>query len=442
MQRYMNEAQHFLGLFQLEDMELPGEIIYNKKSGKILLSIKYPTEIGMKSYSGTIPQIIGQLNSRATVTLYHNVCVYNHTQLFSSQHLIFRSNYFILGEQQETYNRLICILENGLNWSGLSQLDLSKPFSFQTKSLEPPSYHWFGANIRFYTQLNNELSSRPRKEESLVVERLVLEIDSEEKQTVSYFMLLRDKIMALISFAIKDNVNIEEQFLADFDDYEEFGENKNYNRRSFITSESYSPLLNTHIFDYNFNRAQLSDDADIQGALTKLEPVFNLYLSLFKYPGMPVEMIFLNMVQALETYHSRFFYNNKKKNYEKSVRERFGTNPHFEHFKKLLLNNTQMDPNCGYIILVSRLNDLLIGDLNGLFSDFYMKDDTYAQRVADTRHYYTHYEKSKEDTAFRGDKLYDVIYILRLLLEYHICLSLKINIEQKIREALAAYRLK
>jgi len=330
-------------------------------------------------------------------------------------------------------------LENGLEWSGLSALEISLCSSIKEKPFEPPSYHWFGANVRFYTKLYNELFALPRREECHVIERLVLEIDSEEKQPVSYFMQLRDKVMALVSFAIKDNINIEEQFLTDFDDYEDLGEHRRYNQRSFVSSEPYSQLLATHHFNYNFTRAQLSDEKDIQKALIKLEPVFNLYQSLFKYPGMPVEMVFLNIVQALETYHSRFRYNNKKKKYEESVEERFGASPHFDHLRTLLLNDTQMDPNCNYIILVSRLNDLLIGQFNGLFAEFYMEDDTFAQRIADTRHYYTHYGKSKEAIAFRGNDLRDAIYILRLLLEYYICLSLGIDIEQKTREALALY---
>ncbi len=435
----IDKDQHFLGLFQLEGREFHGEIIYNRENGQILLSIQYPTKERIERPLGIIPQIAGQLNTGAAITLYDNVCIHNNTRLFQNQHFVFRSKYFILGEHQETYNRLTCVLENGLNWSELSALDFSDYSSVKVKTFDPPQYHWFGSNIRFYTKWNNELFAFPRREECCIVEHLVLEIDSEEKQTVSYFMQVRDKVMALISFAIKDNINIEEQFLTDFEDYEKFGEIKHYSHRSFISSEPYSYPVNTQIFNYNFCRSQLSDDEDIQEALTKLEPVFNLYQSLFKYPGMPVEMVFLNMVQALETYHSRFRHNNKKKKYIEYVNVQFGTSPHFDHLKKLLLNDTQMDPNCDYIILVSRLNDLLIGQFNGLFAEFYMDDDTYAQRIADTRHYYTHYGKSKETIAFRGDDLYDAIYILRLLLEYYICLSLKIDIEQKTREALAIY---
>lgn len=439
MQKDIDNDRHILGLFQLEGNDYHGEIIYNRENGHILLSIQYPTKTGMERPLGVIPHITGKLNTGAAVTLYHNMCIRNHTNLFSNQHFVFRSEFFILGEQQEMYNRLTCVLENGLNWSGLSALDLSEYSTVKLKPYDPPEYHWFGSNIRFYTELTNGLFAFPRSEECRVVERLVLEIDSEEKQTVPSLMQLRDKVMSLISFAIKDNINIEEQFLTDFDDYEEFGESKHYNRRSFISFEPYSYPVNTHINDYNFSRAQLSNSEDIQEALTKLEPVFKLYQSLFKYPGMPVEMFFLNIVQALETYHSRFFYNNKKKEYVESVNQRFGTYQDFDHISSLLLNETQMDPNCNYIILVSRLNDLLIGEFNGLFWEFYMEDTTYAQRIADTRHYYTHYGKSKEAIAFRGDDLHDAIYILRLLLEYYICRSLKIDIEEKTRQALGRY---
>ena len=107
--------------------------------------------------------------------------------------------------------------------------------------------------------------------------------------------------------------------------------------------------------------------------------------------------------------------------------------------KKLLLNDTQMDENCNYIILVSRLNDLFIGKYDGLFYEFYGDDPLYAQTIADTRHYYTHYGKSKESKALKGDDLVDAIYILRWLLEYNVCLVLGIDIRQRIQSYLQTY---
>ena len=151
---------------------------------------------------------------------------------------------------------------------------------------------------------------------------------------------------------------------------------------------------------------------------------------------MPLEMVFLNIVQALETFHSRFFYNDKKKKYVESVMERFSGSVNFDQLKKKLLSDTQMDENCSYIILVSRLNDLLIGNYNTIFYDYWGGEEDYGQIIADTRHYYTHYGSSKEKKALKGDNLGEAIFVLSSLLEYHICLILGIDIEKKVRQSL------
>ncbi len=88
--------------------------------------------------------------------------------------------------------------------------------------------------------------------------------------------------------------------------------------------------------------------------------------------------------------------------------------------------------------MVSRLKDLLIGKNDGLFYDYYITDADFAQTVADTRHYYTHYGKSKEKKALKGDKLIDAIHILSLLLEYYVCLQLGIDNQEKVRERLSS----
>lgn len=429
--------RHLLGEFQLDDECLQGEIIYNKESGLIWLKIERETHVTMGKPYGSIPLITGKLNSGAHVTLYHNKCIKNHTKNFAYQKLIFQSDYMIFGNTKDTYNRLTCVLENGLQWSKLSQVDTSDFQTVKFKGVDEHIYHWFHAKIKFYTTLTNELFRFPRKEVSRAIERLTVEIESDEKQDISFFVQVRDKIISLISFAIKDNINIEKQYLSDFDDYYMLGEHTEYSKKDFYSSEPYYHIFNIDLFDYNFTLQDLSDCEDVQDALVKLEPVFNLYLSLFRYQHMPPEMVFLNIVQALETFHSRFFYDNKKKKYVKSVYQRFGESPQFDQISKLLLSETQMDENCGYIILVSRLNDLFIGKFNGLFLDFYMSNSAYAQQIADTRHYYTHYGKSKEDKAFKGDDLLDAIYILRLLLEYYICQVLKIDIEETTRRKLA-----
>ena len=437
-----NMDRHFTGTFNIGGEEITGDLIYNKENGVTLLNlVKQLTDIPVGSSYGNLDIITGVLNSGTTVTLFHNRCTKNHTQAFQNQHLVFAAEYSIWAKRDATntkYNKLECVLENALDWSGLSAVDTSdfSVIKFKVNKNENV-YHWFGAKITFSTLLNCGLFGISRKEETRVVERLVVSIESDEKQDISYFAAIRKKVISLISFAVRDNVNVEEQYLFDYDDSYQISEHTEYNKHYLYTSEHRLSIHSNSQREYNFTLGQLLPEKDIKKELTLLEPIFNLYLSLFKYKDMPPEMVFLNIVQALETFHARFFYDDSKDKYVESVIERFGSCPTFPNIEKLLLCDTQKDENCKYIILVSRLNDLLIGKYDGLFYDYYVTDAQFAQTIADTRHYYTHYGKSKEKKALKGDKLIDAIGVLSLLLEYNVCLQIGIDNQAKVRERLS-----
>lgn len=437
-----NIDQHFAGTFNIDGEEITGELIYNKEKGVTMLNlIKQLTDVPIGRSYPNLNIITGVLNSGTTVTLFNNRCIKNHMQGFQTQQLIFVADYSIWSKNDvinKKYDKLECILENALEWSGLSTVDAS---DFSTVKFNcqdnKNTYHWFGSKITFSTSLKCELFDFPHKEESTVVERLIVSIEADEKQDTSYFTAIRNKVISLISFAIKDNVNVDEQYLYDYDDSYRIGEHTEYYKHYLYTSEHRLSIHNNSRWEYNFTLAQLLPEKDIKKELPLLEPIFNLYLSLFKYTDMPPEMVFLNVVQALETFHARFFYDDSKDKYVASVIDRFGSRQNYSDIEKLLLCDTQKDENCKYIILVSRLNDLLIGKYDGLFFEYYAVDSGFAQTVADTRHYYTHYGKSKEKKALKGDKLIDAIGILALLLEYNVCLQLGIDNQAKVRERLS-----
>ncbi len=442
MMNNTDRDQHFAGTFNILGEEMSGELIYNEENGVTCISLikLLSSTLRDKAY-GTIEVITGTLNTGAVVTLFHNRCAKNTTYAFHSQHLTFVAKYAIWSRKDATsakYNKLVCVLENAMNWSGMSVIDTSEYPAIKIKSNKNENiYHWFGAKITFSVLVNNELSAYPRKEDSKVVERLVMNIEADEKQDPSFYIAARDKVISLISFAIRDNVNIEDQYLFDYDDYIQYGDYTNYNKHYLYTSERRLKTRNNVQWDYNFTLDQLLPEKDIQKKLNLLAPIFNLYLSLFKYNDMPPEMVFLNIVQALETFHARFFYNDDKDTYIASVKERFSEYANYPNIEKLLLSDTQIDENTRYIILVSRLNDLLIGKYDGLFWNYYGSDANYAQTIADTRHYYTHYSASKEKKALKGDNLVDAIHVLTLLLEYNICLQLGINNETRVRDQLS-----
>lgn len=439
-----DESRHFIGTFNVGESEISGELIYNKAKGFMLLNLTRQVDGFGKSY-GKIKYIKGKLNSGSFVTLYNNHCTKNHTQSFAYQNLHFIPKYIVFSNDDSAkhkFNKLVCIIENGVWWSGLSKIEDKSFDEIKFKHIDNPVFKWFGTTITFSTHMENELWSFPKKEVSRVIERLSIEIESEEKKDIDFFINIRNNIISLITFAIKDNVNIDEQYLYDNDYFYNISndfEHKQYYKFDLLTNEPLRPLFHTNMFEYNFTLKQLQSNDEMSEILSKLIPIFNLYESIYRYSDIPYEVLFLNVIQALETLHARFFYENKKANYVKSVEDRFSSCSNYDMYKKLLLSDTQMDENCNYIILVSRLNDMLIGKNDGLFYEFYGEDTGYAQRIADTRHYYTHYNKSKEEKALKGADLNDAIYIMKLLLEYHVCSILKIDTTQSIANRLKSY---
>lgn len=79
-------------------------------------------------------------------------------------------------------------------------------------------FSWFGMKIIFSVFSNEGFGSNFDSEEKTIVQRVQLSISNDEKQTIDEFVSIRDKILALISFAIKNNVNVEYEYLVDYDD--------------------------------------------------------------------------------------------------------------------------------------------------------------------------------------------------------------------------------
>lgn len=445
MSKYNNDENRYVGKFTILDEEIDGEIIHNKKTGIIILNLAKQLDENTfmgKSYAN-MSVISGKINSGAIVTLFNNKCINNHTNVGQTQRICFKSDYLIWSSKVEKnvqYNELVCILKNAFAWTQLSVFETTDTGIKVKENADEREFSWFGVKVKFSVFSNETFWGPFDSEEKTIVQRVSLTIASEQKRTIGELISIRDNILAMISFAVKNNINIEEEYFLDYDDSYLIAEKiKQYHKHHLLSSQRELEIYDSKVWDYNFTLNQIPSDKDINKELEKLVPVFNLYLSLFKYRDMPLEMVFLNIVQALETFHSRFFYSDKKKKYVESVMERFSESVNFDQLKKKLLSDTQMDKNCNYIILVSRLNDLLIGNYNTIFYDYWGCEEDYGQIIADTRHYYTHYGSSKEKKALKGDNLEEAIFVLSTLLEYHICLILGIDIEKKVRQSLSRH---
>ncbi len=437
----IDKDEYLPGEFEVYGLVLQGNIVLNRARKSVHLYIQRKQEGFSDHYFGYQKRIIGHLTNGTTVSMLYNHCVKNTTHAFSHQELIYRSDLLVVGNSQGKYDQLICILENGLHWGKMSQLNTDNFTEIKQVYCEGRTFKWFGANVEFSTALRNSLWSSPRPEHCSVEERLQIKIQFEEKKDILDLFEIRDRIIALISFAIKDNVNIIDQFLVDTEDCEVYGDYKEPHRNELISSEPNYTIFHTHEFEYNFNMTDLSETVDIQENMEKLVPIINLYLSLFRYRHMPIEIVFLSLTQAVETLHARFVYHNNKDEYVQSVYNRFSSHQQFDFIKSLLLSNGQDSPKCRQIYLVSRINDLLLGDYDPLFWSFYRKGSSFAQQIVDTRNYYTHYDESKMEKALSGNDLTDGMFILQLILELYVCRFLGIDVKDKVGRQLSNFRM-
>lgn len=166
-----------------------------------------------------------------------------------------------------------------------------------------------------------------------------------------------------------------------------------------------------------------------------LEPIIELYTEIIKSSEMSIIRVFLNIVQALETYHSRFVTNETTefKNRIKLVILKDIPEEHKQSYSTFLLANTK-----GFITLESRLADLLLANFSMIFDTGDVKLLDFPSVVARTRNYYIHYDERIKDKGRILNEEEIPIYNNSLLsmLEYYLLLEIGFSDIEKIKEKL------
>lgn len=158
------------------------------------------------------------------------------------------------------------------------------------------------------------------------------------------------------------------------------------------------------------------------GHYEMLKPILDLYfLILDSQYYLTSELVFLNLVQALETFHARFVTDDVKE-YITRAKTLVVNYLHYEGWLNFLCDKGQR--NSRSIYLKSRLADLMFADGQHLGTDA-----QYIQKIIDTRNYYTHYNPKKLEKSFTKSELPAVNYKLKLLLEFHIQRILGFEVE-------------
>jgi hypothetical protein len=145
----------------------------------------------------------------------------------------------------------------------------------------------------------------------------------------------------------------------------------------------------------------------------KIEPVTSLLLDGFHNKGKFTENRFLNIVQALETYHRRFRKNEvrSKEEHKKMVDEIINS---VDSSKKVWLQeklNFSNEPTL-HNRLLELLNSFSIETIDKIISD----KEKFIKDTKNSRNYYTHYDESLEKKALKSNKLFTLTEKLKIIL--------------------------
>ena len=161
------------------------------------------------------------------------------------------------------------------------------------------------------------------------------------------------------------------------------------------------------------------------------EPVIELYLEIIHSNLISSRRVFLNIVQALETYHSRFKTNNidefKKRIEIVILKDR--PKESIEGDRGFLMANSHR-----FITLESRLADLLLAEFKIHFDTGDIKYYDFPNVIANTRNYYIHYDEAIKERGrvLTEGELFIYNRSLLYMLEYYILIELGFSDIEKI----------
>jgi len=429
-----------------------GELLINEREGLIRLNLYYDNElkdsITNKKMPKIIPLINGTLFHGAYISLIDCEVVYRHNYNNRHNTVIIDANYAVSGAkfnnlEEAKFDKIIYTLSNITSWANLC--------NFTYKAEENKDLIIWNKEDSISFQINDQVNvlfypynEKDNYKNSInMKEKIGVKISYKEPKSISDSKEDIQSIIDLIMLSTNADVTIEKVQCCNHITSYKVKDKIVENLTKVYISQPLKDKKELWPWTFLFKLQDLIENnkeylSNWYSKYDKLKPILNLYTSTFKYPNMPIEIHFLNSVQALETYHSRFKCGKKVKKYIKRINTILSKCPEGvkeEHLKHLV---SDVQKENDYIILKSRLSDLLLAEFEFVFYKFGRRFWPYefVDKVVNTRHYYTHYSESKESKAMKGVDLLVASKILRTVLEYYLLKEIGFEqeyIKEKIR---------
>ncbi|XZK23846.1 HEPN domain-containing protein [Clostridium perfringens] len=356
----------------------------------------------------------------------------------------YSSKYLLNGVGGQKYkslelNRINFRVANILAWGGISGYKISDNFELSHNyNVKKEVYK----NDEFVVEYWVDNSMLPVVSRDLLNENIVLnqsgniEITFKNEESIDKFAEVFNKIKRLIELSTLSNIYPSKLTGYSNNVYDMYDKEKverpieiiscdlnNEDRKIEYTETmkwiNLSELIDNDSFSKYFSKYEL------------FEPVIELYLEIIYSKTISSRRVFLNIVQALETYHSRFKTNNLNK-----FRRRIELVILKDRPKEWAEKDRDflMAKSSKFITLESRLADLLLAEFKICFDTGDIEEYDFPKVIANTRNYYIHYDESikKNSRVLTENELSIYNRSLLYILEYYILVELGFNDRLKI----------
>ena len=429
------------GKVNFNGKEYQCDLYYSEKLGGIVIKINTIDENTIGSFLQLpleISCLSGQLDSGFNFTLL-NLIRTGMENLISYGRSVytFHAKYLLSGlesgnQAAPTFHKVQYTLSNIIEWGNESAYAIGERFEIThtADDIKKQLYSEQGLTITYIVRTG----STPLVDYEVLKERItleqhgIIEISSSSEEPLCHFDNSFMRLKRLIEIASFRKVNVEKVQAYSSKILYTIGENTIERAVDIYgtdiqeyTAEEISPshpwkwiglqeLVDNNSFALYFDKHE------------KIAPIIELFLEPFHAEKFSRARVFLNIVQALETYHSRFITNDLDE-FKSRIKEMLkNISPaNAKSYHGYLLANSRT-----FITLESRIADLLIANWKIHFDTGEIKHMDFPAVIAHTRHYYTHYDErikakhkvlSEEELQFYNRSLLQI-------LEYYILLEL------------------
>ena len=423
------------------EKEYQCDLYYNEKEGGIVLKINVKNKNTIGSFLEVpleMPYLCGQLDSGFKFTLL-DLRRFNTVDMISYSTTVFTfdASYILCGigengQTEQTFYKAHYTLSDIIEWGEESAYCIGENYEVKSKKEDVKkqiySSEKFTINYLVYGSFLPCIDRELLTEKIELKQHGIIEISFEDEQTFINFNEIFEKLKRLLEISTRRRINVEAITVyshAIFDNYGDrniernirvYGEDIKENKtQSSSRNRSWKWInLGELIKQNSFENYFLKYD--------KLAPIIELFLEPFYVEKSSETRVFLNLVQALETYHSRFITNDIDEFRQRvdHLLSSFGEK-RAEEYKTYLLAHSNR-----FITLESRLADLLLAGWKIRFDTGDINYKDFPSIIAHSRNYYIHYDESINEKyrVLSQEELQTYNTVLIEILEYYILLEL------------------